>query len=139
MKMDTRKTGIKGEEIALDWLKKQNVKIVEKNFLSRFGEIDIIGIKEKTLIFYEVKYRRNNNYGDGHTSINEKKKSKLVKTAMFFLLTNKDYMKLDMRFDAIIINESDSNSKNTKHGKKSDISFIKNFILTDNNKNGFFY
>lgn len=128
--MNTKKTGRIGEEMALAYIKKNNIKILDTNFRSRFGEIDIIGLNKKNLIFYEVKYRKNNNYGDSSFTINQKKKKKLIKTAMYFIILNQMYKKHNIRFDAILINNFQGDVE---------ISFIKNIIQTDNNINGFFY
>lgn len=128
--MDTYKVGKKGEETAIFFLKKKKIKIVEKNFYSKHGEIDIIGLEKKTLVFYEVKYRKSNFFGESVFSITDKKKKKLIKTALFFLMRNKMYEKYDKRFDAVLINDFKNDFK---------ISFIKNIFLTDNNRNGFFY
>ena len=53
--MNTKDKGKKGEELAFSYLRKKKVKILGKNFRSRYGEIDLIGLDKKKLIFDEVK------------------------------------------------------------------------------------
>ena len=54
-----RQIGNKAEDKAANFLKKQGYKIIERNYNLPCGEIDIIAQKEKTLVFVEVKYRKN--------------------------------------------------------------------------------
>lgn len=125
--INKKQKGTKGEKIALDYLEQQNIKIIEQNFRSRYGEIDIIGLLKNALIFYEVKYRENNRFGDIAYSITDQKRKKILKTAQYFLLLNKQYKDYQKRFDAILINNINDNL---------DLSIIENFILTDNKTNG---
>lgn len=55
--MNTRTTGAQWEAAAADYLQAQGMRIVEQNFRSRQGEIDIIGYHQGYLVFVEVKYR----------------------------------------------------------------------------------
>ncbi len=125
--MNTKDKGKKGEELAFSYLREKKVKILGKNFRSRYGEIDLIGLDKKTLIFYEVKYREDINYDNPGYSINDKKKGKILKTAMYYLLLNQIYENYDIRFDAIIIK---------KINNQLSISSIENIISADNMKNG---
>ena len=56
--MNTRKTGTEYERMAADYLQKQGIRILERNYRNRNGEIDIIGRDQEYLIFFEVKYRK---------------------------------------------------------------------------------
>lgn len=55
--------GNKGEDYAVKLLKKEHYKIIERNFTVRGGEIDIIASDSGTLVFVEVKMRKNSDYG----------------------------------------------------------------------------
>jgi putative endonuclease len=102
--MNTRSVGKFGEQIAENFLKKNGINIIKKNYFSKFGEIDLIGIEKKTIIFIEVKYRKNNNFGFPVDSINDKKIDKINKTAEMFLYENEnDYNDFECRFDIISI------------------------------------
>ena len=128
--MNRKIKGQKGEDLAVSYLAEKKIKIIKRNFRSRYGEIDLIGLanKKKMIVFYEVKYRENKNYGDIGYSIGEKKKEKILKTAVYFLLLNQIYRDCDIRFDAVFIIKKDNN--NFK------ISSVENIISADNMKNG---
>lgn len=97
--MNTRAIGNYYEDAACAYLTSMGVEILERNFSCRLGEIDIIGIDNDTLVFFEIKYRKNNRYGDALEAVDIKKQKKIIKTAQFYL-TFKNY---DMykRFDVV--------------------------------------
>lgn len=78
-----------GEEIAAEYLIKNNFKILKRNYHSRYGEVDIIAEKEneneKTLYFFEVKTRRLSSINLPEESITYQKKQRLLRTALIFL------------------------------------------------------
>ena len=57
MPYNKRNIGTEYEKLAEEYLVKNGVRILEKNFRSRFGEIDLIGYDREYLVFFEVKYR----------------------------------------------------------------------------------
>ncbi len=61
--MSNLSLGKQGEEIAADFLKKKGMKILERNFRTPFGEIDVITEKNRKLHFVEVKTRRSTKFG----------------------------------------------------------------------------
>ena len=72
--------GEEGEKIALNFLEKQNYKIVEKNFRSgNFGEIDLIAYDRNQLVFIEVKTKSTHQFGLPEEEFNFHKKRKLLK------------------------------------------------------------
>lgn len=66
-------TGAKAERVAAQWLSGQGYKIIEKNWRTKVCEIDIIVVKNNTVYFVEVKYRKTNSSGDGLDAITPKK------------------------------------------------------------------
>jgi putative endonuclease len=96
-----RKIGTDGENTAIEYLKSKNYIILEKNYYSRYGEIDIIAKNNNTIVFTEVKYRKNNNYGVGMESISSRKIISLSKTAKYYLKSED----IDCRFDVISIDQ----------------------------------
>ena len=72
--MDKQKIGSEAEQLAIDFLGRKGYKLLKKN--ARFGhaEVDLIVQKNNTLIFVEVKYRRNLDYGMPEGFVNKKKK-----------------------------------------------------------------
>ncbi len=73
--------------------------VIERNFYSRFGEIDIIAVKEEVLHFVEVK--SGEDYESAIQNITRSKLSKIIKTAQIYM--NKNSIDCDFTFDAIII------------------------------------
>ncbi|MCL1833613.1 MAG: YraN family protein [Leptospirales bacterium] len=100
--------GADGESAASEFLESNGFTIIERNFSAgRSGETDIIAIKEKLLLFAEVKARSSEKYGGGIYSITEGKKRKLRTSAKFFLLKNPKYNspEYSIRFDLITIQD----------------------------------
>lgn len=62
--MSNRETGILGESIALGYLVDKGYEVVEKNYRTRYGEVDLILRDEEALVFVEVKARRGREFGD---------------------------------------------------------------------------
>lgn len=106
--------GKKGEDAAVEYLKKKGYKILERNFQGRQGEIDVIAIdpglnplasvgkKEQTLVFIEVKTRRSYQYGTPAESIRHAKISSILVTAGLYVATHKNLPDLQ-RVDAIAV------------------------------------
>lgn len=95
-----RITGIDGEKAAKNFLKENNYKIVETNFRTRFGEIDIIAKDENYIVFVEVKARGEKSLGNPMEAVNYDKQRKIVMASKQFLLNDK-YSQLQPRFDVI--------------------------------------
>ncbi len=98
--MDTKELGVFGEEHAALYLEDLGYRILTRNYRSRYGEIDIIAEKDKTIVFIEVKARRSYLYGEPKDSIHIRKQKKLIQTAMIFLQEN-EWEDCDCRFDVI--------------------------------------
>ena len=98
--MNKRKFGIIGEKIAQDYLKNEGYKIIETNFYTRKGEIDIIAQKGKCIIFVEIKTRNNLEYGTPAMAVNSIKKMHIKNSAKIYIHTNKLYG-WSVRFDVI--------------------------------------
>ena len=96
-------SGVKYEKQALAFLKQQGLLLVCQNFYCRFGEIDLIMSEQETLIFIEVRYRKNQEYGGAEASITRQKQQKIIKTAKHYLsqLEYEPYC----RFDVVTISE----------------------------------
>jgi len=86
--MKTTLLGSAGERIAAGHLRANGYHIVEKNYRSRFGEIDVIAKKGGTVVFVEVKLRGGDQYGRAAEFVDRKKREKLCKTALQWLAQN---------------------------------------------------
>lgn len=81
--------GKEGEAFAARILKKKGYKIRETNYRSPLGEVDIIAMDGKTLVFIEVKTRRNNLFGIPAEAVNSRKQIQIAKTAQYYLASKK--------------------------------------------------
>lgn len=98
------------EQTCYDFLRQQKIVIIERNFRSKFGEIDLIGIENKdTVIFFEIRYRQHTTHGSAAETVNYTKQQRIVKTALFFLSKQAYLQKMTYRFD--IIGASSYNSE----------------------------
>lgn len=85
-----RRIGNKAEDQATDYLKRQGYKIIERNYNLPCGEIDIIAKKNKTLVFVEVKYRKNSeDFGGPAAAVNKAKQKKVINAALSYIKTKK--------------------------------------------------
>jgi len=77
--------GEQGEQLAVKFLKENGYNIVEQNYKTRLGEIDIIARDNDTLVFVEVKTRESIEYGMPHESVNWTKRRRIVRVALLYL------------------------------------------------------
>ncbi len=96
--------GEKSEQQACDYLLKQGLQLIEKNFRSQYGEIDLIMKDVETLVIVEVRYRKSNKYGGALESISRKKQSRIISTTQYYLSTHK--VKSSIRFDVIAMSNN---------------------------------
>ena len=74
--MNRRKEGAYYENLVAEYLKTQGYEILEKNYRCRIGEIDPIAKEGETLVFVEVKYRRDDKMGNPKEAVDRKKQKK---------------------------------------------------------------
>lgn len=78
MKNYRQKLGVSGEKMAAEYLKRKGYLIIDKNFRTREGEIDLIAERNKELIFIEVKTRTSFTYGSPEEAVDAKKQQKIL-------------------------------------------------------------
>lgn len=95
--------GKNGEDFAANYLTNLGYEIIERNFECKQGEIDIIAFdKEKNeLVFFEVKTRTNNKYGNPAEAVNNQKKKHIYKTAKYYLYIHNLLDNIYVRIDVI--------------------------------------
>ncbi len=91
-----------GEELAAEFLRKKGYKIIERNFRKGYGEIDIITVKSKILVFVEVKTRTSNFFGTPFEQITPFKLHSVVRSAQFYKMLHPEHPAA-MRIDAISV------------------------------------
>jgi putative endonuclease len=96
-------TGRLGEEIAVEFLKRNGITIIGNNLRTPYGEIDVLGQEGDCLVFCEVKTRRNNQFGFPENSVNLVKQEHIVQAAIAYL-QEKDELDRSWRIDVIAVN-----------------------------------
>ena len=121
-KQSNTQKGKCGEEIAAEFLEKQGIKIIAKNYRTKFGEIDLIGFDKSTIIFIEVKLRSNDNFGSPVDAVTQAKLKRIYNSALWYISEHKS--NYDYRFDVIAIRKD--NIKRCYH-----LEWFKNQNLID--------
>lgn len=102
MMIRTGTVGNCAENKALQYLIKHGLQCKERNFHSRYGEIDLICLEQSSLVFVEVRYRKSQQFGGAIASITPDKINKVRKTAEYYLQKNKLHNQ-DCRFDVLCL------------------------------------
>lgn len=100
--------GALAEEWAARFLQKQGLKLIERNYRSRFGEIDLIMRDGATLVFIEVRLRRNGDFGGAAASIDNRKQQRLIRTSQQYLASLAHIPAC--RFDAVLLADAQGNN-----------------------------
>lgn len=104
--------GAAAESLALQYLKNQGLTLVEKNFSLKQGEIDLIMMDSGTLVFVEVRFRRNSKYGTPAETVNTSKQKKLLLAASIYLQQKGLTDRYPCRFDVVAITQTERKIKN---------------------------
>jgi putative endonuclease len=110
--------GQQAEQQALDYLQSRGLKLQERNFRCKTGEIDLVMRDAETLVFVEVRFRQSNDFGHALETVTQKKQRKLIASANRYLQVK--HIDSACRFDIIALNGSGS----------VPIEWIKNAIQT---------
>jgi len=100
---NTYQRGQWAENMAFDYLKKQGLKPLERNYHGPGGEIDLIMQDKNVIAFVEVRYRANDRYLDALESIDTQKCARIINTGQYYLQSNRAASKQPCRFDVVII------------------------------------
>lgn len=101
--MNTRKIGAFYEESACEYLKEQGITIIERNFRCHQGEVDIIGRDKNCVIFFEVKYRRSEEFG-ALNAVSRTKQKKICRCADYYIMIHPWICQI--RYDVIGITDT---------------------------------
>ena len=112
----TRDLGSVGEKLATKFLQQKGYKILDKNFRSKFGEIDIVAQEEDTLVFVEVKTRWTREYGTPEEAVTPRKIRSIVKTGQYYKLLHPELPEA-LRIDVVTVDFFQ---------KKGEVRLIKN-------------
>lgn len=100
---NNRKTGYLYEERAAAFLKEQGYDILERNFYSKYGELDIIARDGAYIVFVEVKYRKSMRRGQPWEAVDLKKQRHIIRTAQYYMKSNQFSQGTPCRFDVVSI------------------------------------
>jgi putative endonuclease len=118
--MKRRETGILGEKLAKDFLKKRGYRILEANYRCHEGEVDLIAEHKDSLVFIEVRTKKSTDFGSPEESITSAKKERLRAVASHYRQTHSN-LPLLWRIDVVAV---ELNQK----GKPSRIELIENAV-----------
>ena len=97
--------GKAAEDIAANFLRAQGLEILERNYLRRAGELDIVGLDRGVLAIVEVRTRSSSRFGGAAASVDVRKQQRLIRASAQFLQQHKDLARLRVRFDVVVVSE----------------------------------
>jgi len=102
-KSASKKTGNEGETRACEYLMSKGYEIIQRNYRTKTGELDIIARSFQTVVFVEVKTLPNATADMLSNVLGKEKQKRIIKTAKHFLLNHREYINSYLRFDVIIL------------------------------------
>lgn len=103
--MNNRATGSDREKQAAEYLEQQGMRIVERNFRCKLGEIDLIGWHQNYLVFVEVKYRSSSVKGSAVEAVDERKQRRICRVADYYRNSHRIGNQTGVRYDVVAIQE----------------------------------
>ena len=99
--MNARAAGDVFEQAALEHLQRAGLKLIARNFSTRFGEVDLVMRDSDSIVFVEVRYRRHRAFGGGAASVGAAKRERITRAAQAFLQAHPKLASLPCRFDVV--------------------------------------
>lgn len=108
MSLKRKLLGKLGEDLAAKYLKNHGYRLIERNFKKRYGEIDIIAVKDTVLVFVEVKTRIGLQFGRPEEAVTTRKLHEVIQTGQYYVLLHPE-LPASQRIDvvAIILDEDE--------------------------------
>jgi putative endonuclease len=100
---NTTEAGRLGEDLACSHLVAQGLRLLERNYRCRAGEIDLVMLDGGTLVLVEVRSRSGASHGNAASTVDGRKQQRFIRAAHHLLLTRPDYRRLPARFDVIAL------------------------------------
>ena len=127
----SKKIGTQTEKFACHYLKTQGLSLVTRNYACRFGEIDLIMQDKESLVFIEVRFRRDSRFGHSIETVDTVKQNKLIKTAEYYLQYHSLLDAISCRFDVLGVSPSTKPKKwfekrNTSQYYSAQVEWVKN-------------
>lgn len=101
--MSRTEAGNEAEDTALAYLKQAGLKLVQRNYRGRGGEIDLVMLDGETLALIEVRYRSSEQFGGAAASVTYRKQRRIINATRHLLLTRQELRRYPARFDVVAI------------------------------------
>lgn len=105
-----QRSGKQHEDMACAHLRRHGLRLLTRNYHCRRGEIDLVMLDKQSLVFVEVRYRRQARYGSASESVNWHKQQRLIAAAQHYLL-NETRTPPAARFDVVAISGNGNDLK----------------------------
>lgn len=103
MKSGSSHAGHEAETFALQHLQQHGLQLLARNWCCRHGELDLVMLDGSTVVFVEVRYRRQRGWGSALESVDARKQEKLIATAQLFLQQQPRWADSPCRFDVVAV------------------------------------
>jgi putative endonuclease len=100
-----QQSGRRAEELAAEFLRAQGFEILQRNYLRRLGELDVIARRADLLVIAEVRTRSSAAYGGAAASVDRRKQQRITRAATALLQQRADLARLAVRFDVIVVSD----------------------------------
>ena len=100
--------GYRAEKRACRFLKKQGLSLITKNFQTPYGEIDLIMQDQQEIVFVEVRYRQNTDFGTASEPVSSMKQRRIVKSSLAYLMKHQIPDSFPCRIDVVDITKNDA-------------------------------
>ncbi|NLY89355.1 MAG: YraN family protein [Firmicutes bacterium] len=125
--MQQKEIGNYGESLAGKILEQKGYVILDRNFRTRYGEVDLVAKEGEVLVFVEVKARRSMNYGSGAEAVTRVKQQRLIRTALHYMF-RRGWQNRPCRFDLLELNLD-------QEGKLLSYQLLQNAFVPERGKN----
>ena len=105
--LNTKEKGNVYENRCVSFLLANGINNIKQNYRCRMGEVDILGTDKGTLVFFEVKYRKNSKSGYAAEAVDYRKQKKICMVAAHYLMMNRLTLDTPVRFDVLAVDGSE--------------------------------
>lgn len=99
--------GAREEQLALEYLQARGLKLVERNYRAKTGELDLVLRDGTTLVIAEVRKRSHAAFAGGAESVDRRKQQRIARTAQMFLAGHGEFSQCPVRFDVLALDAHD--------------------------------
>ncbi len=114
--------GAEAESVAQDYLEMRGLKVVERNYRCRVGELDLVLTDNEMLVIAEVRFRSNTGFASPQETVDRKKQAKLIRATQHFLQSRPALRQYPVRFDVVAVSGL---------GKANEVNWIKHAFSAD--------